>query len=46
MKRTACTNRRNMRWSLGCAHLEMTGAPIVRPASLRYRFASRGNAAV
>ncbi len=54
MKRTADTDQRHMRWSLGCAHLELAGAQL-DPAAvglrnslvpMTYRFASRRSAAV
>jgi hypothetical protein len=58
VKRTADNDQRHLRWSLGCAHLELAGAQLgtpvvgiddslaVRPTYLRHRFASRGSAAV
>ena len=58
MKRTAHTVQRHLRWSPGCADLELAGAQLdmpvvelgdsllVRPTYLRNRFASRGSATV
>ena len=58
MKRIADTVQRHLRWSSGCADLELVGAQldmpvvelgdrlVVRPTYLRTRFASRGSALV
>jgi hypothetical protein len=58
VKRIADTVQRHLRWSSGCADLELAGAQLdlpmveladrrlVRPAYLRNRFASRGSALV
>lgn len=58
VKRIADTVQRHLRWSLGCADLELAGAQLdmpvvglgdrllVRPTYLRNRFASRGSAIV
>jgi hypothetical protein len=58
VKRIADPNQRYLRWSLGCAHLELAGSQmpmpgvetadslVGRPAALRNRFASCGSAAV
>lgn len=46
MKRTADTKQRDMRWSLGCTHLELVASQLARPVCLINRFASRGSAVV
>ncbi len=57
MKRIADTDQRHLRWSLGCAHLELAGAQLDMPVvglddsllvrtAFRNRFAWRGSAAV
>ena len=58
MKRSADTDQRQLRWSLGCAHPELAGVQldmpvvglgdslVVRATYLYNRFASRGSAFV